>query len=70
MLFSNQSFSRLFPAAKHHTSKLSDFEDLDKVCTFGFRGEALSSLCAASKLSITTRHKDVQLGNDILFILH
>jgi len=41
---------------KHHTSKLRDFSDLTSVETFGFRGEALSSLCALSKLSIVTHH--------------
>jgi len=30
----------------HYTSKLSDISQLDTLQTFGFRGEALSSLCA------------------------
>ena len=59
--------NNFFIAAKHHTSKLSDFEDLDKVDTFGFRGEALSSLCAAAKLTIITRHKDAKLATRLEF---
>ncbi|OZJ03360.1 hypothetical protein BZG36_02984 [Bifiguratus adelaidae] len=41
-------------ALKHHTSKIKTFSDLDSVSSFGFRGEALSSLCALGKVSVTT----------------
>ncbi|CAA0832028.1 DNA mismatch repair protein PMS1 [Striga hermonthica] len=42
-------------ALKHHTSKLLDFPDLQVLTTFGFRGEALSSLCALGELTVETR---------------
>ena len=41
------SFSTL--TKKHFTSKLSHFDDLCNLSSFGFRGEALSSLCSVSK---------------------
>ena len=41
-------------ALKHHTSKLSTYDDLSSLDTFGFRGEALSSLCALSRFSVVT----------------
>ncbi|KAJ4300228.1 ATP-binding mismatch repair protein [Collariella sp. IMI 366227] len=45
-------------ALKHYTSKLVSYEDLSELQTFGFRGEALSSLCALSCFSIVTCTKD------------
>lgn len=41
-------------ALKHYTSKISSFQDVSQVHTLGFRGEALSSLCAISTLVVTT----------------
>lgn len=41
-------------ALKHYTSKLSSYSDISSLRTFGFRGEALSSLCAVSDFRITT----------------
>uniref|UniRef100_A0A4W4FBV0 MutL C-terminal dimerisation domain-containing protein n=1 Tax=Electrophorus electricus TaxID=8005 RepID=A0A4W4FBV0_ELEEL len=52
---------------KHHTSKLRDFSDLTHVETFGFRGEALSSLCALSDLSVVTCHESSHVGTRLVF---
>lgn len=45
-------------ALKHYTSKLSSYDDLTLLETFGFRGEALSSLCALSNFFIITAQAD------------
>ena len=42
-------------ALKHYTSKIQEFEDLENVVSYGFRGEALSSLCAMAKMTIVIR---------------
>ncbi|CAG8598738.1 3095_t:CDS:2, partial [Diversispora eburnea] len=53
-------------ALKHYTSKLTNFEDLIKIDCFGFRGEALSSLCALSKVTvITSTQEEVPTGNKL-----
>ncbi|XP_078096736.1 mismatch repair endonuclease PMS2 isoform X2 [Mustelus asterias] len=58
---------QLDTALKHYTSKLQDFSDLLHVETFGFRGEALSSLCALSDLSVVTCHKTAKVGTRLVF---
>ena len=56
-------------ALKHCTSKISSFEDLSIVQTFGFRGEALSSLCALSECVtiITATSKGAPMGTVLEF---
>ena len=50
---------------RHATSKLPD-GDLFSIATLGFRGEALPSIGAVSRLAITTRRKDARHGLSIL----
>jgi len=38
-------------AVQHYTSKISCHEDLEHLESYGFRGEALASICAISEVS-------------------
>lgn len=47
---------------KHATSKLNNFEDIYSILSYGFRGEALASISAVSKVDINTRTKNSEFG--------
>jgi DNA mismatch repair protein MutL len=51
---------------RHATSKIRSFEDMDAISTFGFRGEALYSVFAVSKLSIASFKAGAETGHAIL----
>ena len=42
----------------HATSKITSIDDLQHIATFGFRGEALSSVCAVSNVVLITKQKE------------
>ena len=47
---------------RHATSKLTSAEQLDRVATMGFRGEALPSIAAVSRVAVQTRPHDEDAG--------
>ncbi len=52
---------------KHHaTSKITSVNQLSSLATFGFRGEALSSIAAVSKIQLLTKEADASLGTRLI----
>lgn len=55
-------------ALRGHTSKLDSFDALSTVTTFGFRGEALASLCSLARVAVSTATaEDVPMGYTLTF---
>ncbi|NOQ53494.1 MAG: DNA mismatch repair protein MutL, partial [Thermoplasmata archaeon] len=55
----------LLAIQRYTTSKLEDLGDLEGLSTLGFRGEALASIAAVSKMELVTKTREARTGTRI-----
>ena len=56
----------LLSLERHATSKIRDVDDIERIATLGFRGEAIPSIASVSRFTLTTRRADAEEGTRIV----